>query len=156
MATYAKINDFIQNLGTNSFATFNASATLEIALSNTAPGSETSDPRANTNGVLANVTQIAYTNYTDSLTTDRQLESVTWTTAGAAGTPTTTFDAADFTITASGGAIATWQYLYLFDQATTSPVDALISVWDHGSAISLADGETANINFNASGILTIS
>lgn len=147
--TFTKINDWLDNLAD---ADVDADAdTFMIALSNTAPSAETSDPTTDGNGVLANVTQIAYTNYTDSLTTDRTLESVT--SSQAAGTYT--FDAADFTITASGGPIATFQYLYIYDDTATAPADPLVGVWDAGSAIDLADGDTLNVNFNASGIYTI-
>lgn len=156
-ATFTKINDFVENLAN----AIDANAdTFCIALSNTAPGSETPNvPTADNNGVLGNVTQIdavsdfttAYTNYTDSLTTDRQLESVT----SSQTSGTYTLDAADFTITASGGAISTWRYFYIGDDTVATPADPLVGVWDYGSAIDLADGDTANINFNASGILTI-
>ena len=67
MATFTKVNDFVEavaekkhNLGSD---------TLTIALSNTAPASETSDPTADGNGVLANVTQIAYTNLSSRVIT---------------------------------------------------------------------------------------
>jgi hypothetical protein len=125
------------------------SDTFKVALSNTAPGSESSNPTSSGNGVLANVTQIAYTNYSDDLTTDRTLESVT--SSEASGT--LTFDAGDFTITASGGAIADFRYIYLFDDTLAG--DPLVCVWDHGSTISLADGDSAAITVNASGIFTV-
>ena len=150
MATFTKIADFVE-AGMEQEIDFITSATISIALSNTAPSSESPVPTSTGNGILANVTQISYTNYSDSLGVDRVLESVTSVESGG----TWTFDAADFTITASGGAIATWRYLYIFDQDGTSPTDPLIGVWDHGSAIDLATGETANININASGLITI-
>lgn len=108
MATYTKIQDWVEymaegaNLGSDTFA---------IALSNTAPSAEGSNPTLSGNGLLANVTQISYTNYTDDLTVDRVLESVTSTESGG----TLTFDAADFTITASGGSLATFRYIYIYD-----------------------------------------
>ena len=63
------------------------------------------------------MTQISYTNYTDTLTVDRTLESVTWAETGGV----TKFDAGDFTITASGGSIATFRYIYVYDDTPTSP-----------------------------------
>lgn len=146
MATYTKIEDWVEylvegaNLGSDTFA---------VALSNTAPAAESSNPITSGNGVLANVTQISYTNYTDTLTIDRQLESVTSTEASG----TLTFDAGDFVITASGGAIADFRYIYIYDDTLAG--DPLVAVWDNGTAISLADGNSANINFNASGIFTV-
>ncbi len=149
MTTTTKPADLVTNLGKG---TFNFSSdTLQIALSNTAPASETSDPTASGNGVLANVTQISYTNYSDDMTVDRVLQSVTWTESGG----TATLDAADITITASGGSLATFQYIYIFDQTATAPVDALIVVIDHGSAVSLTAGNSFKLTFNASGIVTV-
>ena len=84
--------------------------------------------------------------------TDRVCESVT--SVEAAGVYT--FDADDIVITASGGPITAWRYLYLFNQTSTVPkVDQLISNWDHGSNISLANGEAATLTVNASGFFTI-
>jgi len=146
MATYTKIPDWTErliesaNLDTDNFS---------IALSNTAPASESSDPLLDGNGILANVTQIAYTNYSDTLAVDRRLE-------GTAGTSTGgvyKFDADSFTITASGGAIADWRYLYVFDDTLTD--DPLVAVWDYGSTLDLADGDSAAININAAGVFTV-
>lgn len=149
MATFTKIPDFLEGICE---AEHNlASDTIQIALTNTAPGSEASPPTTSGNGILANITQISYTNYTDDLTVDRVLQSVTSNEAGG----TYTFDAGDVVITASGGSLATWRYLYVFNQTSVTPDDQLIGVWDHGSAISLATGESATIAWNASGIFTI-
>lgn len=143
MVAFTKINDFVEDLidGVHDLG----SDSIRIALSNTAPASESSNPTADGNGVLANVTQISYSNYSDDLTVDRVLEGVaTVLSAGVA-----TFDANDFTITASGGAIATFRYVYVLNDTPTSPADPLIGVWDNGSAIDLADGESITIDFGA-------
>lgn len=147
--TFSKVADFIEaamegvhNLSSN---------TLKLALSNTAPGSESSNPLSTGNGVVANVTQIAYTNYTDDMGTDRVLENVTSDESGG----TYTLDADDITITASGGAIAQFRYVYLFNDTPTSPADPLICMWDMGAAIDIADGNSITLQFNASGILTV-
>ena len=148
MATFTKINDFLEGAFE---AEHNLAAdTIQLALSNTAPASEVPDPTASGNGILANVTEIAYTNYTDDMAVDRVLEGVT--SNEAAGTYT--FDANDVVITASGGALATFRYIYVFNQTSATPADQLIGVWDHGSAISLASGESATIAWNAGGIFT--
>lgn len=147
MATFTKIPDFVE--GAMEKVHNLASDTLMIALSATAPG--TDGTTTSGNGVLANVTQIAYTNYSDDLTVDRTVESVTSNESGG----TYTLDFADFVITASGGAIADFRYIYLYNDTPTSPADPLICVWDHGSTISLASGDSANINVNASGAFTI-
>ena len=151
MATYKKYNDFalygLQAVNLSSDA-------INLALSNTLWSSETSDPTADTNSALANRTQIAYTNYTDDLTVDRVLTSGTLAHTLSGGT--STFDyGADIVITASGGAVATFQYIDLYDDTMTSPLDMLFVGWDHGSGITLASGESATLAFNASGIFTL-
>lgn len=149
MATYIKIPDFLEsfmeleiNAATDSFM---------IALSNVAPASETNNPLLSGNGILANVTQISYTNYTDTLTVDRTLEGET--SNEAAGVYT--FDFSDFTITATGGPLAAWRYMYVYDDTATTPADPLVCVIDNGSAISLASGESRNVVVNAAGLFTI-
>lgn len=147
--TWSDIADFVEGAmeGEHNLA----SDTIMIALSNTAAASESSNPLSSGNGILANVTQIAYTNYSDDLTTDRTLESVTSNESGG----TYTFDAGDFTITASGGAIAEFQYIYVYNDTGTTPTDPLIGYWALDSAITLASGESLAISFNASGIFTV-
>ena len=149
MVATTKIPDFIEgaleaehNIGAD---------TLQIALSITAPASESSNPTVTGNGVLANVTQIAYTNYTDSLGTPRVLDGVTSVESGG----TYTFDASDFSITASGGAIANFRYIYIFNQTSVTPDDQLVLLIDLETTVALADASSININFNASGIITI-
>ena len=152
MATGSKIQDFMLNLEE---VIDHVGDAWHISLSNTAPGSETSNPISDGNGVLANVTEIAYTNYSDDLSVARVLTAGTLTHTQSSGT--LTFDyGADIIITASGGALADWQYLYIWDNTPTSPADPLLGVWDHASTISLASTNTATIAFNASGIFTAS
>lgn len=152
MATFAKINDFVTNL-VNTPMDLN-SDTVRLAFSNTAPASETSNPTSTGNGILGNVTQIAYTNWTDDLTVDRVLTAGSISSANSAGTHTYDYTA-DIVITASGGAIATWRYIYLLDDTIATPVDPLICVWDHGSGISLSTSDSATLQINASGIFTL-
>lgn len=146
MATFVDIADFLEDMGKKVHNL--SSDTIQIALSNTAPGSETNDPTASGNGVLANVTQIAYTNYADDLTTDRVMENVTWAETGGVSK----FDFDDFLISASGGALADFRYIYIFNQTATN--DPLIALIDNGSVISLASGESRQVTVNASGLFT--
>ena len=151
MATFTKVNDFVLNLC--EVIDIDGDA-LTLSFTNTAPASETSNPTADGNGVLANITPIAYTNWTDDLTADRVLTSGTTTHVQSSGTFTLDYGA-DIVITASGGAIATWRYIYLYSDTPTSPADPLICVWDHGSGIALGNGDSATLQFNASGIFTL-
>jgi len=153
MATFTKINSWVENL--HNAGVSMDSDTLQLGFSNTAPGTDgVQDTTGTTNGVLATVTQIAYTNWTDDLTADRVLTDANVAHAHASGTYTLDYTA-DIVITASGGAIATWQYIYLFNQTVATPTDPLINYWDHGSGIALGDGDSATLQFNASGIYTL-
>ena len=143
MASFNKINDFVENdvegmnLGTD---------TLTIALSNTAPASESSNPTADSNGILANVTQISYTNLSS-----RNLANVT--SAQASGTYKLSAD--DLTLTASGGSVGPFQYIYIYNDTVSSPADPLIGYYDYGSALTLNDGDSFTIDIGTNGILTL-
>ncbi len=149
MPITTKVRDFVEDLAEKVHNL--GSDNLAIALSNTAPGSESSNPTLSGNGVLANVTQISYTNYSDDMTVDRRLQSVT----SSESSGTYTLDAADITITASGGALPTFRYVYLYNDTPTSPADPLILVIDNEAGITLAQGESVTLQFNGSGILTL-
>lgn len=143
MASFTKVNDFVENAveGMNL-----GSDTLIVALSNTAPASETSNPTADGNGVLANVTQISYTNLSS-----RTLANVT--SAQTSGTYKLSAD--DLTLTASGGSVAAFRYIYIYNDTVTSPADPLIGIYDYGSSLTLNDGDTFTIDIGANGILTL-
>ena len=148
--TYTKANDWILN-AMNGTVDIDGD-TFRIALSNTAPASEASNPLSDGNGVLANVTQISYTNYADTLTVDRQLQGITSTSTSGVYM----FDSTvNFTITASGGALAGFRYIYVYYDTSTTPVDPLVGVWDYGSTLTLNSGDSAPITFDANGMFRI-
>ena len=149
MPTITVTNDFYEAIGDGEHDL--SADSIRIALSNTAPASESSNPTASGNGVLANVTQVSYTNYSDDMTSDRILDNVTWT--ESSGTATLNCD--DFTITASGGALASFRYIYIYNDTPTSPADPIIAVIDEESTVTLADGSNYAVTINASGILSI-
>lgn len=130
MATVTKFQDFseqlakgIHQLGTHVF---------KVVLTNTAPVA--------TNTVLADLTQIANGNgYTTGGAT------TTVTVAEAAGT--TTVQATSVTWTATG-AMGPFRYYALYNDTATSPADALVAFWDHGSAVTLASGDSFEARFN--------
>ena len=133
MAAFQKFDSFVEALAEK---THNLGAdTLTVALTNTAPGA--------TNTVLANITEISYTNLSS-----RVLTSVTSSQTGG----TYTLDAADLVLTASG-TVPTFRYVVLYNDTATS--DELIGYYDYGSAVDLLNGETFTITFDASGILTL-
>tara|TARA_R100001460_G_scaffold97421_1_gene139980 strand:- start:1280 stop:1714 length:435 start_codon:yes stop_codon:yes gene_type:complete len=137
MASFTKVNDFVENaveamnLGTD---------TLAVALSNTAPGSESSNPTGDSNGILANVTQISYTN----------CSSRTLTTSSSSQTGGTyKLVVADLTLTASG-TVGPFRYIYLYDDTVTSPADPLIGLYDYGASVTLNNGDTFTLDFSPS------
>lgn len=145
MATYTKVNDFVEHLAEKVHDL--ANDTLTVALSNTAPGSETSDPTADGNGVLANVTEISYTNCSSrALTVSASAQS--------GGTYKLTI--ADLTLTASGGTVGPFRYVYVYNDTPVSPADPLIAVFDYGSSITLNDTETLDLDFDGTnGLLQV-
>ena len=101
---------------------------------------------------LSNITnQVANGNgYTTGGAT---LTSVTW---GHSGT-TATWDAANVSWTATGGSIGPIRIAVIYDDTPTSPADPLVCYCILDSAdITVSNGSTFTIAFNASGILTLS
>jgi len=148
MAITLKLNSTVRDFahGVHNLSVHN----LALALSNTAPASETNNPVNSNNNVLSNVTQISYTNYSDDMTTDRRLEGVSSTETGGVYT----LDANDVTVTASGGALPTFRYIYVYNDSAAS--DNLLFCIDNESGITLASGESVTLQINASGLLTMS
>jgi hypothetical protein len=144
MATFGKINDFVEHTAEKVHNL--ASDQFVLALSNTAPGSETSNPQSDGNGILANVTQIAYTNLSS--------RNITTTSSAQTG-GTYKLVLTDLTLTASGD-VATFRYVYVYNDTPTSPADPLICVYDYGSAVTMHIGETFLVDFDATnGLLQI-
>jgi hypothetical protein len=115
----------VANLGTDQFV---------IALTNSAPIA--------TNGVLADLTQISYTNLSS-----RNLTTASSSQTG--GAYTLTFN--DLTLTASG-AVATFRYVVVYDDTPTSPADPLVGWLDYGSSITMENAETFLIDFTGAAI----
>jgi len=137
MATFNKVNDFVANAVHNMDL---ESDQLVVALSNTAPGSEGSNPTADGNGILGNVTQVAYTN----------LSSRNLTTSSSSQTSGTyKLVLADLTLTSSGGSTGPFRYIYIYDDTAATPVDPLIGYYDYGSSLTLQDGDSLTLDFSA-------
>jgi len=144
MATFNKVNDFVKNAVHNMDL---ESDQIVVALSNTAPGSESSDPSADGNGILANVTEVSYTNLSSrNVTTSSSTQ--------ASGTYKLVL--ADITLTSSGGSTGPFRYVYLYNDTVTTPADALIGYYDYGSSLTLNDGDSLTVDFSAAnGVLQI-
>lgn len=140
MVAFTKLNGFVEHLaeGVHNLG----SGQLVVALSNTAPGSEGTPPTgATTACVLANVTQISYTNLSSRNVT---------TSASSQSSGTYSLVNSDLVLTSSGGTTGPFRYVYLYNDTPTSPADPLIGYYDYGSSITLADTETLTIDFGAS------
>jgi len=135
-----KFDDFTNQLGLGAHNF--ASHTFKAAFSNTAP--------VVANTILANISQIAAGNgYSAGGVT---LSGVTWTTsAGVAKLAIT-----DNVFTATGGAVGPLRYVTIYNDTQTTPAKPLICFVDYGSSITLADGETLTLDFDATnGVITI-
>jgi hypothetical protein len=111
------------------------SDTFVIALTPTA-----SAPVA-TNSVLADLTQISYTNLSArTLTTSSSTQT----------TGTYSLVIADLTLTASGGAVAAFRYVVTYDDTPSSPADPLVCWHDYGSSVTLNDTETFTCDLGSS------
>lgn len=138
MASFNKINDFVQDVGEGVHDL--ASDQLKIALTNTAivaTNGQLSDltsviPNTNLGGAGAfNITTTSYTN--------------------TAGTSKLTLE--DLTLTATGAA-GPFRYVGVYNDAATN--DELVCYYDYGSAVTMANGDTFKIDFDGSaGVLTI-
>ena len=129
MATFNKFNSFsealaekVHNLGSDQ---------LTVALTNTAPVA--------TNTVLANITEITYTNCST-----RNITTVSSTQTSG----TYTLVLTDLVLTASGGSVGPFRYVVVYNNTATNK--ELIGWVDYGSSITLADTETLTIDFAAS------
>jgi len=144
MATFNKVNDFVQNAVHNMDLETDQ---VVIALSNTAPSSEASNPATDGNGVLANVTQVAYTNLSS--------RNVTTTSSTQTG-GTYKLVLSDITLTSSGGATGPFRYVYIYNDTAASPADPLIGYYDYGSSLTLNDGDSLTVDFSAAnGVIQI-
>lgn len=138
MATFNKVNSFVEalaekvhNLGSDQ---------LKIALTNTAPTAATTNyadltaPLATTN--LSGATPFNVTTSTSAQTSG-----------------TYKLVCADLVLTATG-AVGPFRYVALYNDTATN--DEVIGYYDYGSSISLANGETFTVDFDAAnGVLTL-
>lgn len=133
MASYNKFQQFVQDLAEK---VHNLSADqIEIYLSNATPS-------AALDLVKADLAEIATGNgYTGPVDTQN---------TGAESGGTYTLTGTKVVITASGGAIAQFRYVVLYNTTPTSPADPLLGWWDYGSALDLAAGESLSVKFNNS------
>ena len=134
MATFTKINSFVEAVCEKKHDL--GSDTLTVALTSVAPVA--------TNDVLADLTEIAYTNCSSREIT---------TTSSAETTGTYKLVLTDLTLTATG-AVGPFRYIAIYNDTATNK--ELIGFYDYGSEITMANGETFKIDFSeANGVLQL-
>jgi hypothetical protein len=97
-------------------------------------------PSASLDAVKADLAEITPANGYPSGGTDIQ-NSV----SEAAGVATVA--GVDVVWTASGGSFGPFQYVAVYNDTQTSPVDPLVNWWDYGSPLTVADGESFTLDF---------
>lgn len=132
MATYNKFNQVVEDVMEGVYTASTDQFTVALCAAANAPVA--------TNSVLANLTEISYTNLSSrNLTTS--------TSSQTSGTFTQLF--ADLVLTASG-AVATFRYVVIYNNTPTSPADPLLCWYDYGSDLTLANTETLTLDFTTS------
>lgn len=132
MATYQKFNQTVEDFANGVYNCATDQFTVALTAAASAPVAG--------NSVLADLTQISYTNLSSrDLTTSSSGQT--------SGTFTQLFS--DLVLTASG-AVATFRYIVIYNNTPTSPADPLLSFYDFGSDLTLASGETLTIDFTTS------
>jgi len=135
MAVFNKFDSFVEavaekvhNLGSDQ---------LTIALTNTAPVAG--------NSLLANITEITYTNLsTRNLTT----------TSSAQSSGLYKLVVSDTTLTSTGGSTGPFRYVVVYN--STAAGGPLVGFFDYGSSITLLSGESLTVDFDqVNGLLTI-
>lgn len=137
MATLTKFNCFVEDLAEKKHNLGSDTLTIALCAAANAPVA--------TNTVLANLTQISYTNLSSRAVT---------TTSSAQTSGTYKLVLADLVLTASGS-VGPFRYAVLYNDTATN--DELIGYADYGSDITLANLETLTIDFDGSaGAIVIS
>ena len=135
MAVFNKFDCFVENVAEKVHNL--GSDQLTLALTNSAPSA------ANT--VLANITEISYTNLsTRNITTSSSSQ-----TSGLYK-----LVVADTTLTSTGGSTGPFRYVVVYN--STAAGGPLIGWYDYGTALTLNSGESLTVDFDqTNGLLTI-
>lgn len=136
MATFNKFNSFVEALSEKVHNLGSDTLTIALCAAANAPVA--------TNTVLANLTQISYTNLSARAIT---------TTSSAQTSGTYKLVLADLVLTASG-AVSTFRYVVIYNDTATNK--ELIGWYDYGSDVTLANGDTFTIDFDGTnGVLQL-
>ncbi len=108
-----------------------------IYLSNEAPIVATDSPKTD----IANISEA--NGYTETNLTTTWAE-----TSGGSGIFRLANDA-DVSWTASGGSFGPFQYVVIYNNTITTPLDLLVGFWDVGSATTITNGNTFSVDLDA-------
>ena len=136
MAAFTKLHKFPEAVanGKHNLST----AQIKVALTNVLPVAASA-------GVLADITEIAYT-YCSSRNVN--------TSASAQTGGTYKLTCADLTITATGGPVGPFRYVPVYNDSAAAK--DLIGFYDRGDSITLLDGESILLDLDqAGGVLTL-
>lgn len=138
-SSWNKFNSFVEDLAEGVHNLQTGAITVALCAAANAPVA--------TNTVLANLTQISYTNCSSRVVT---------VSSSAQTSGTYKLVLSDLTLTASGGSIAAFRYVVIYNDTPTSPADPLIAWLDYGSDVTIANGESLLIDFDGSnGVFTL-
>jgi hypothetical protein len=136
MAAFVKFNSFVEAVAEKAHNLGSDQLVIALTAAANAPTSS--------NTVLANLTQISYTNLSSRNVT---------TSASSQTSGTYKLVCNDLVLTASGS-VATFRYVVLYNSTATN--GELIGYWDYGSDVTLANGETFTVDFDGTnGVLQL-
>ena len=142
MATFILADDFGEDLGL-AVHNLSTSTTVKVVLSN-------SSINQSTVSVVGDITQIASANgYT---TGGSALASPTWAET-ASGSGVWRYSSSDLVFTASGGSIAQFRYIGVYNDAAA--LDQVIGYLDYGSAVDVTVGNTFTVDVGANGFFEL-
>ena len=131
MATYNKINQFVADICQKVHNLSTSADSLKVFLTDSAPVA--------TNTILANITEVSYANCsTRALTISASSQS----------SGTFKLVITDLVLTASG-TVGPFRYIGIYNDTPTSPADPLIAWYDYASSITMNNGDTFTLDFDA-------
>lgn len=138
MAVFHKFNQFAADVANGVHRLKPSADSLQLALTNTAPTA--------TNAVLADLTEISYTNLSSRAVT---------VTSGTQSFGIYTLICNPVTLTASG-TVATFQYVVLYNTTPSTPLKPLIGWWDQGGPVNMINGQVFTVSFDTTlGVLQL-
>ena len=134
MATYVKFQKFVEDMAKGVHQLHAAGHTLKAYLTNTAPNVSTHTVKTDLAGITE---QHGYE--------PKDINNDFSRTGGVV-----TVTAVDIVLTATGGTFGPFQYVVVYNDTPTSPIDPLICYWNIGSETTCEIGDIFTIDFGSS------